>query len=132
MAIFGWILIALIIFFLALWLPKNLATYLAKSWFENNYPDWANLLPSYNRMFWNPRRWTVMSWLSWLQKKLTKQLAEVEKQINLAEVISKDPEFASRLVSSGVYDQIQQWIKSPAGQEFKKVVDEINKKGKND
>ena len=127
MAVLGWILVALILFFLLLWLPKNLATYLTKSWFEN-YPDWAKLLPSYHRMFWNPRRWTVISWLGWLQKKLTKQLEEVNKKINHAEALkAADPEFASLLVNSGVYDKIQEWINSPSGREFKKVIDEINK-----
>src|SRR5208337_2054622 len=127
MAIFGWILIALIFFFLALWLPKNLATYLARFWLESNHPDWFNLLPSYNRMFWNPFRWTVISWLRWLRKKLFKQLSEMDKQISYVEAAETDSEFASRFVNSNLYDQIKKWVNSSAGQEFKEVIDEINK-----
>jgi poly-D-alanine transfer protein DltD len=123
MAIIGWVLVALILFFILLFLPKNLFTYITCVWVKTNHPDWLDLLPSYHRMFWNPCRWSVVSWLHYMTKKLNKQLKEQEKLTNqIAKENSIDPAIARQ--------KIIEWCNSPEGQEFKRTLDEINRKGK--
>lgn len=47
---------------------KNDITLKIRLWFiDNNYNNYYKL-PSYNRMMWNLRRWTIKSWKRWIKR----------------------------------------------------------------
>ncbi len=131
--IIGYLIIFLVVFFALLWMPKNSVTYKVRTWIHENRPEWLKLLPSYNRMFFNPRRWSLLSWLVYMEKRLLKELAVVNKNLNLVENIkpelidsiiatTKDEAFKKKII------EVRDWTKSDKGQEVKSAIEDILRK----